>query len=43
MFNVKNVHKIKRISWNKNYPNIATIVFDKEIEVYYINTIFLDY
>jgi hypothetical protein len=33
MFNVKNSSKIKRISWNKNWPNIATIVFEREIEV----------
>lgn len=34
MFNVKNASKVKRISWNKNWPNIATVVFEKDIEVY---------
>jgi transducin (beta)-like 1 len=33
MFNIKNTTKIKRITWNRNWPNLAAIVFEKEIEV----------
>jgi transducin (beta)-like 1 len=33
MFNIKNTTKIKRITWNRNWPNLAAIIFEKEIEV----------
>lgn len=33
MFNIKNVSKIQDISLNPSWPNIATIIFDKDIEV----------
>lgn len=33
MFNIKNVNRIKTVVWNHNWPNIATIVFEKDMEI----------
>lgn len=37
MFNIKNANKLLDFHWNLNWPNVVALIFEKDIEVYYIS------